>query len=614
MNIIDDQNDINLPFNNDISEVKVVNTQRKVFLYISFFLFILSLSSFIGHIVVSEIFTTIIITNYAFSIWWSFFNLIVTSYLYYDVLFRFDHETQSFIALKYQFRIFRTIKFVIIGLVSLTSSVACFLISEIAGVWALFITLSSCLIVIISFLKSEGEGDSNPFEGIKNSCIRFMFLWVCYGVFWFLFIVLFCLAAINSIRISSEVIFKYPAPGKYNHNIHAHCIGSGAPSVILLGGGSVPSFVWKDTQELISKFTTACLYDRAGYGWSFNGNSIYTPDQVVTDMFNTMNVLSIPSPFIIVPHSVAGIYAWAFAKKYPDKTAGLIMVDAQNNFSWNKECPQTSTFTTKLIRGLDPIGMVNFFASSSLFPEMQDMSKTYKDEFISYISNGRHSEADYQMELYKSESCKQNFDNIINENLNELPIIAISAGYSLNATCASNYITNEFGCENHLSITQKIAPKMALQGLTESKATTNGKWKICSTCLHEVFIDSPEIISESAKDIIDFLKTKQKFDDKIEISCRTRRKNSDFNWCFEALCDWCEDRDSCLKLDSKDGKRYCKSLNKLIFPDEKCTNGLPPKKETCFDESCVKDECINKFYPIDLKKGGVCPKNSKCIN
>ena len=302
---------------NQNNEIKLMNKSRKYLLYASFLLILLSISAFIAHLIVADSLTTYIKTNYAFSIWWSFFNMNVQIYLLYDLYFRFDNENQSFISLKNTDRIIRTVKFSLIGILSFASFISCATINEIAGVWAFFAFISSTLINIICFLNAEGDESRsrNPFEKIENKCLKLMIVWVFYTIFWLIFLILLLLASINVIRISYDINFNYKPEGKYANNIYYNCKGEGSPTVILLGGGSVPSFVWEDTQNLISKYTKVCSYDRPGYGWSYNGFNKYIPSQVVEEMHDIIKDKS----YTIVTHSVAGIYAWAFAKKYPYK-------------------------------------------------------------------------------------------------------------------------------------------------------------------------------------------------------------------------------------------------------------------------------------------------------
>src|SRR5437870_3042032 len=53
--------------------------------------------------------------------------------------------------------------------------------------------------------------------------------------------------------------------------LNIYCSGEGQPAVILESGPPLPGYSWAFVQRKIAKFTRACWYDRAGYGWSDPG-------------------------------------------------------------------------------------------------------------------------------------------------------------------------------------------------------------------------------------------------------------------------------------------------------------------------------------------------------
>ena len=52
------------------------------------------------------------------------------------------------------------------------------------------------------------------------------------------------------------------------HRLHIHCTGRGSPTVVFESGLGGTSLDWVRVQPEVSRFTRACSYDRAGYGWS----------------------------------------------------------------------------------------------------------------------------------------------------------------------------------------------------------------------------------------------------------------------------------------------------------------------------------------------------------
>src|SRR5690348_9377216 len=68
---------------------------------------------------------------------------------------------------------------------------------------------------------------------------------------------------------------KYLAPGKLvdigGYKLHINCTGEGSPTVVLDSGVGEFDLAWTKVQPEIAKTNRVCSYDRAGLGWSENG-------------------------------------------------------------------------------------------------------------------------------------------------------------------------------------------------------------------------------------------------------------------------------------------------------------------------------------------------------
>ncbi|MGB6986988.1 MAG: alpha/beta hydrolase [Candidatus Aquilonibacter sp.] len=111
--------------------------------------------------------------------------------------------------------------------------------------------------------------------------------------------------------------------------MNIYCLGSGSPTVIFdsgleVGSGTLP---WNHVQPAIAQFTRACSYDRAGSGFSDPGPLPRTSNAVVSDLHALLGSAGIAPPYILVAHSIAGLYETLFAARYPSEVAGMVFVD-----------------------------------------------------------------------------------------------------------------------------------------------------------------------------------------------------------------------------------------------------------------------------------------------
>lgn len=145
-------------------------------------------------------------------------------------------------------------------------------------------------------------------------------------------IALLCLGALYQYGAEALDNYRYPAPGKLidvgGYKLHIRCTGSGAPSVIIAAGGGEFSLSWFAVQDEIAKFTHVCTYDRSGTGWSEEGPLPQTGKNIAMQLHALLESAGIPKPYILVGHSLGGVYVRLYANIYPNDVYGVILVDS----------------------------------------------------------------------------------------------------------------------------------------------------------------------------------------------------------------------------------------------------------------------------------------------
>lgn len=85
---------------------------------------------------------------------------------------------------------------------------------------------------------------------------------------------------------------------------------------------------WEKVIPEISKDTTTFAYNRPGYG---NSDLVSTPRDglhVVDELRTLLHHKDINPPYILVGHSLGGLYMQLFARRYPNEVKALILVDS----------------------------------------------------------------------------------------------------------------------------------------------------------------------------------------------------------------------------------------------------------------------------------------------
>ena len=132
-----------------------------------------------------------------------------------------------------------------------------------------------------------------------------------------------------------------PPPGRFvgvgSHRLHIHCTGTGTPSVVFESGLGGTSLDWVRVQPEVARFTRACSYDRAGYGWSELGPEPRHAARIASELDRLLLHGGVPAPYVLVGHSFGGLVIRLFAARSErGPVAGLVLVDATHEHQFRR--------------------------------------------------------------------------------------------------------------------------------------------------------------------------------------------------------------------------------------------------------------------------------------
>ncbi len=123
-----------------------------------------------------------------------------------------------------------------------------------------------------------------------------------------------------------------------------HIISEGPwPHHCVRGGCFGFSADWGVVQQMATaQGWHSCAYDRAGMGLPDAGDTPHDAMAVTADLHNLLALAGETGPYLLVGHSMAGIYLPLYAKRWPDQVAGLVLCDATTRVATTMG--QTSAF------------------------------------------------------------------------------------------------------------------------------------------------------------------------------------------------------------------------------------------------------------------------------
>jgi pimeloyl-ACP methyl ester carboxylesterase len=103
------------------------------------------------------------------------------------------------------------------------------------------------------------------------------------------------------------------------------CTGTGKPTVVLEGGISSD---WAAVQPAVAAVTRVCSYDRPDSPASHSDPTpVRTAQEVVADLRALLGAAGEAGPYVLVGHSMGGLYVQLYAYQHPDEVGGLVLVD-----------------------------------------------------------------------------------------------------------------------------------------------------------------------------------------------------------------------------------------------------------------------------------------------
>jgi pimeloyl-ACP methyl ester carboxylesterase len=109
--------------------------------------------------------------------------------------------------------------------------------------------------------------------------------------------------------------------------LHMSCAGSGSPTVILDAGYGSTTNTWGQVFADTAELTHVCTYDRAGVGVSSEPDGLNTTGVIVADLRELVATAGIPTPYILVGHSIAGLHMRLIGGDPRGEIAAMLFVD-----------------------------------------------------------------------------------------------------------------------------------------------------------------------------------------------------------------------------------------------------------------------------------------------
>ena len=106
------------------------------------------------------------------------------------------------------------------------------------------------------------------------------------------------------------------------------------PTVVFDAALGASSLSWSLVHPRVAGFAQACVYDRAGFGWSDAGPLPRTAGRIADELHELLRRGDVRPPYVLVGHSFGGLVMRLFAARHRDEVAGLILIEPAIPEEW----------------------------------------------------------------------------------------------------------------------------------------------------------------------------------------------------------------------------------------------------------------------------------------
>lgn len=296
-------------------------------------------------------------------------------------------------------------------------------------------------------------------------------------------------------RAKARLQAAFPPVGQLidvgGYRLHAKIQGKGDFTVVFDSGVGGIATHWEKVQPVIAKYAFTLSYDRAGLGWSEIGKQPRNFKVMADELKLLLEAANLPIPYILVGHSFGGVVIRQFARAYPERVAGLVLVDSAHEEQFIKRFPaQVREMVPKMIKSMKP--MILAFASGipalllNRMPLTPGLSESSAEaERAIRVMSGKHMQ-----------TMLNEMDAIVHrppqplDTLRNVPLMVLSHGVAQPAPNMSDEVNTAYE-----EAWQQMQHELA-------QLSSNSQHLIVEGSGHDIQIEKPQAVIDAVKQVV----------------------------------------------------------------------------------------------------------------
>lgn len=284
--------------------------------------------------------------------------------------------------------------------------------------------------------------------------------------------------------------------------MNLYCVGHGSPTVVFEAGLGDQVRSWAMVQPAIAKVTRACSHDRAGLGFSDPSGRPGTAANAVDDLHRLLATASIKPPYVLVGHSLGGLYMQLFADRHRSEVVGMVLVDPvsfDQGRRYGQLDPSMTSENAKFVQSLRtdclPAAKHGYAGESKLFKDCVGtpdprFSKAFNQAFLANHSTAKYMQAAWS-EWANVFTVSSDEVRVAKRSYGDMPLVVLSRA--------------PFPRQPHETQAMRDAKNYLWVELHDDIAalSTRGVNEIVPGSGHYIQFDKPGVVIEAIRQVID---------------------------------------------------------------------------------------------------------------
>lgn len=273
---------------------------------------------------------------------------------------------------------------------------------------------------------------------------------------------------------------------------------------------------WRNMTDLLEPDNAVYFLDRAGYGHSDDCKDDMTVSYIVEHYRTALKNAGVPAPYVLMPHSIGGLYATYWVSKYPDEIEGVVILDGTIPQPVPESERSLDLGILKLMKPAEALGLLPFYVRANFAGVLPFVSKENQAVIIPLMAHTAGSDAAYSEMSLAMQNVNDTWEAIVPNDVPKLYLDVSGALYTkddLLAVGMTADVLRNMGIENAESMNDEELYQAALDMIAEIRRESRDPYaEKMGNCQvtellgqHEIFIEKPEECGRIVREFIDGL-------------------------------------------------------------------------------------------------------------